>query len=129
MPTLAAAGNAKCPPTDGLSFLPTLTGNGNQASHNYLYWEYLGQTAVRKENWKAYKKQRGKWQLYNLAKDPEEKMDVSNGHPTLLKELVTLAETSHKPIHRGEIYDQRLVTKDHIQAPHERNLNQLRKQQ
>lgn len=127
MPTLAEVGRSSCPPTDGISFLPTLTGDGAQASHRYLYWEYVGQTAVRKDNWKAYKKPRGKWQLYNLAKDPEEKLDVANDHPALLKELASLAETAHRPIQRGEIYDQQLTSKDHNQAPHERNLKQLKK--
>ena len=61
MPTLAAISGADCPPTDGLSILPTLTGQGEQEQHEYLYWEYVGQTAVREGNWKAYRGKKGDW--------------------------------------------------------------------
>src|SRR5690606_16194264 len=43
-------------PTDGISFLPTLLGDQDQDSHEFLYWEfpaYGGQQAVRMGQWKG----------------------------------------------------------------------------
>jgi arylsulfatase A-like enzyme len=126
MPTLAAISNAECPKTDGLSFLPTLTGKGGQEQHNYLYWEYLGQTAVREGSWKAYRKGKGDWELYDLSKDVEELDDVAADYPEVIKRLIGLAEDAHEPIRPGEIHDSALTEKDHWQAPHERNLEKLK---
>lgn len=126
MPTLADIGNAECPETDGLSFLPTLIGRAEQAIHDYLYWEYVGQTAVRQANWKAYKGMKGDWELYDLSKDIEETDNVAANHPEILERLIALAKAAHEPIHPGEIYDRELTDKDHSQAPHERNLKALK---
>lgn len=126
MPTLAAISNAECPKTDGLSFLPTLTGKGGQEQHNYLYWEYRGQTAVREGAWKAYRKVKGDWELYDLSKEVEELDDVAADYPEVINRLVGLAEDAHEPIRPGEIYDRALTNKDHWQAPHERNLEKLK---
>ncbi|MEM1443397.1 MAG: arylsulfatase [Verrucomicrobiota bacterium] len=125
MPTLAALSGAECPKTDGISFLPTLTGEGEQGNHEYLYWEYRGQTAVRRGNWKAYRA-KGDWELYDLSEDVEELKDVAKEHPEQVAELVALAEEAHEPAQGGEIYDRELTEKDHFQAPHERNLEKLR---
>ncbi len=126
MPTLAAISNAECPKTDGLSFLPTLTGKGGQEQHNYLYWEYRGQTAVREGAWKAYRKGNGDWELYDLSKEVEELDDVAADYPEVINRLIGLAEDAHEPIRPGEIYDSALTDKDHWQAPHERNLEKLK---
>lgn len=121
MPTLAEIAQAECPPTDGLSFLPTLIAEGKQSKHALLYWEYSGQTAVRQQMWKAYKGKKGDWELYNLAKDPEEKFNIAAENPKRLNELIAHAMNAHKPIEAGEIYDRSLVEKDHSAAPHKRN--------
>ena len=43
LPTFAEAAGAVTPAnTDGISLLPTLTGQGLQSEHEYLYWEYFG---------------------------------------------------------------------------------------
>ncbi len=126
MPTLAELTHAHCPPTDGLSFLPTLLGNASQPTHPYLYWEYAGQTAARMQNWKAYKGRKGDWELYDLEQDPEEQNNVAKKHPDVLSRLVEVADQAHQPIRPGEVYDRTLTEKDHRQAPHERNLKYLR---
>lgn len=124
MPTLAEATGATCPHSDGISILPTLTGNtGKQARHDHLYWEYAGQTAVRQGNWKAYRSKRGDWELYDLNKDIEEKHNLAANHPDQLKRLIALAQAAHTPLRPGEIYDRRLIDKDRRQAPHQRNVN------
>ena len=45
--------------TDGISYLPTLLGRGNQDKHEYLYWEFNERKpstqALRVQDWKAIK--------------------------------------------------------------------------
>jgi arylsulfatase A len=121
MPTLAALTQAECPETDGLSFLPTLMNSGAQQLHDTLYWEYAGQTAIRQKNWKAYKGRKGDWELFDLAKDIEEKHNIAADHPERLKPLITLAKAAHEPVKPGKVFDRVLIEKDRRQAPHQRN--------
>ncbi len=122
MPTLAEITSAKSPKTDGLSFLPTLTGKGEQKQHRYLYWEYGNQTAVREDDWKAYRGKSGKWELYDLSKDVEEVHDLADSNREVLDRLTAFAKEAHEEVRPGEIYDRDLVDKDHHHAPHEKNL-------
>jgi len=128
MPTLAELTKAQSPQTDGLSILPTLTGVGKQQLHQYLYWEYKGQTAVRWKNWKAYKaahskKKETQWELYDLSKDIEEKNNVADKQTGILNKMIAFAQEAHVKEEVGEIYNKSLTNKDHRQAPHERNLS------
>ena len=110
MPTLAELTDATCPTTDGLSFLPTLLNEPNQKEHSYLYWEFLDQIAVRKGDWKAYRTAKGKWELYDISADIEEKHNRAAEHPDVLEELTKLSEEAHEPLRPGEIYDGRKLT-------------------
>src|SRR5690606_32767743 len=60
LPTICEVAGVTVPDgIDGLSFLPTLLGRGNQRNHEYLYWEfpeYAGQQAVRIGDYKAIRK-------------------------------------------------------------------------
>lgn len=103
MPTLAEIADISVPKTtDGISFLPTLLGKGNQKQHEYLYWEYNvkgGRKAVRKENWKAVmyyvsKPNKTSFELFNLDNDVEEKYNVANKYPEIAKELRMLIENT-----------------------------------
>ena len=106
MPTLAEAAGAKIPAgLDGISFLPTLLGKGKQQQHEFLYWEYRGQVAVRKGNWKAFKPGKQDWQLYNLDTDTTEEKDLAKQHPAILQELIAHAEASHIPPAPGSWVD------------------------
>ena len=113
MPTLAELSEATCPNTDGLSLVPSLAGKGVQKIHSHLYWEYQGQTAVRMDSWKAHKSRKGHWELFDLKKDPEEKVDLAKAQPDVLQRLITLAKSSHSPIKPGKIYNKELIAKDH----------------
>ncbi len=68
MPTLCEVAGIDAPAdTDGISFLPALTG-ANQTAHEHLYWEfpsYGGQQAVRMGKWKGIRKNifKGIWLL------------------------------------------------------------------
>ena len=112
MPTLSELAGAKSPPTDGLSFLPTLMSQPDQPQHAHLYWEFNGQVAVRQGKWKAYRTPKKDWQLYDLSVDIEEKNNVAAEHSEVLQDLITLADESHEPVKPGEIYDHELAKKD-----------------
>jgi len=106
MPTLAEASGAKIPAgRDGISFLPTLLGRGKQPRHEFLYWEYMGQVAVRQGNWKALKPGKQAWQLYNLDTDAGEEHDLAGQHPEILRPLIAHAEASHIPATPGSWVD------------------------
>jgi arylsulfatase A len=124
MPTLAEMTGTECPKTDGLSFLPTLLGQKGQQQHKYLYWEYRDQTAVRMNDWKAYRKGKGDWELYDLSSDIEEKTNEADDHPEILGQIISFAEEAHEPIVPGKVFNRELTDKDHRQAPHARNLKE-----
>ncbi len=106
MATLAEASGAKIPTgLDGISFLPTLRGEGKQPQHDFLYWEYQGQVAVRKGNWKAYRAKKQPWQLFNLETDSREQKDLASQHPEILKEMIAYAASAHLPPKVGSWID------------------------
>jgi arylsulfatase A-like enzyme len=80
---------------DGLSLVPTLTGRGMQAQHEYLYWEFHeagGRVALRQGDWKAVRynvlgRPDGPLELYNLGDDPGEQRNVADGHPDLVAQM------------------------------------------
>jgi arylsulfatase A len=107
MPTLAEVSGAKTPKNiDGISFLPTLLGKGTQKQHDFLYWEYGGQVAVRKGKWKAYRSRKKVWQLFDLDSDTLEEKDLTGKHPEILKEMADFAKSASVPAKGGGWIDQ-----------------------
>ena len=65
-------------------------------------WELLGKSALRQGDWKAVREspfsdwwdaeglgiKRNEWQLYNIANDPAEMMDLSASHPQRLQQMI-----------------------------------------
>ena len=105
MPTFAEIGGAPIPAdTDGISFLPALE-QRPQPNHDFLYWEnqeYGGQQAVRRGDWKLFRKgiltdPNAEWQLFNLISDPAELHDRADTHPEFARELSELATEAHVP--------------------------------
>jgi len=102
MPTLCEiAGIAKAENTDGISFLPSLTGK-RQPKHEYLYWEfpeYGGQQAVRINQWKGMRKDilKGnmKIELFNLDNDILELTDLSSKYPEIIKQMEQIMVKEH----------------------------------
>jgi len=105
--TLAELTGAKAPAdTDGLSFLPELIGSQaagrEQQQHEFLYWEFVAQTAVRMGKWKAIQpKKNGAWELYDLDADISEKNDIAAKHSDILARMKQFAEQSHEPVRPG----------------------------
>ena len=112
MPTFSQLAGAKTPRgLDGISFAPTLLGESKQREHDYLYWEfkaYGGQQALRMGDWKGVRqgmlKRNGDaiasgmdLQLYNLASDPGESMNVANDNPKIVKKMKRLMRGAHEP--------------------------------
>jgi arylsulfatase A-like enzyme len=111
LPTLAELTGAKPPADiDGLSILPELIGaeaaGREQQKHEFLYWEYGRQTAVRMDNWKAIRpKPDGPWELYDLATDVSETTNAADKHPAILARVKAFAEQSHEPVEPGTFSD------------------------
>jgi arylsulfatase len=107
MPTFAQITGANtADDTDGISFAPTLFGNGNQKPHDYLYWEfpsYGGQQAVQMGDWKGIRQNLMRkegdqsWQLYNLKTDRNETTDVAKGHPEIINKIKKIAASARVP--------------------------------
>ncbi len=106
-PTLCELAETPTPKgLDGISFLPTLTGQ-DQKTHPYLYWEFHeqgGKRAVRfgeKGQWKAIQLDLNKKgpdapiALYDLIKDPAEKNDLSAQHKDLLTQARRYFDEAH----------------------------------
>ncbi len=118
MATLAEATGTQAPAdTDGLSIWPTLVGEKGaahpQAQHDYLYWEHKGWVAVRQNNWSLVKPGKAKSaELYNLADDPGQKINLADKNPELLKKLNALAEKAHAPQRQGTFTNRELDERD-----------------
>ena len=88
---------------DGISMLPTLTGQGDQPQHKFLYWGFPakgGRIAIRSGKWKAVrydvsKKNVRPIELYDLSNDIGEKINVASEHPEIVSELDRLMKESH----------------------------------
>ncbi|MEM7457133.1 MAG: sulfatase-like hydrolase/transferase [Planctomycetota bacterium] len=89
--------------TDSISMVPSLTGQGEQQEHEYLYWEFYergGKQAVRAGDWKAIKLQVGNdpdapIRLFNLARDPGETTSVADRYPHIAEQLAAMIEEAH----------------------------------
>jgi arylsulfatase A len=96
LPTFAELGGAKVEtPTDGISMLPTLLGQGMQKKHDYLYWELNGKVAVRMGNWKGVKSKKGQLELFDLSNDLGEKNNIAKVHPETAEKIQAIMESAH----------------------------------
>jgi arylsulfatase A-like enzyme len=99
MPTIADILDTDIPrKTDGLSILPTLLGNvEKQAKHDFLYWEYKQEQAVRMEDWYGYKNKDGVLEIYNLKENPEQDKDLSEQYPDIAERMNEIMNNEHTP--------------------------------
>lgn len=104
LPTALAAAGVPLQPEwklDGVNLLPYLTGEKTGAPHEALYWRFGQQIAIRKGDWKLVKAPGGGAeggekaavattqgaQLYNLAKDIGEQINLADQETEKVKEL------------------------------------------
>ncbi len=112
MPTLAEIAGAEAPSDiDGISFLPTLLGEGEQKKHDFLYWEMTDpgrfQQSVRWGDWKALKEQRfdretnepinETFELYDLNDDISETTNIADANPDIVESIEKMMTQSHVP--------------------------------
>lgn len=90
----AAAGTKVAGNVEGVDLLPYLSGDkATSVPHATLAWRFGPQKAIRKGNWKLVdvrnfdtKTQSG-WQLYDLANDIGEKINLASAKPEMVAEL------------------------------------------
>lgn len=105
MPTFAEiAGTASPSGTDGISMLKEWKGEDNDASHDFLYWEFHeegGKQAVRVDEWKGVmlgiSSGNPRFELYNLKDDPSETVDLSNDYPEIVNQMKEIMQREHLP--------------------------------
>ena len=99
LPTVAEIINVQAPDdTDGISILPTLIGSEeNQKRHEFLYWEYKEEQAVRMGNWYGYRDKPGNLEIYDLEKNPEQDKDLSGEHPQIADKIAEIMKNEHTP--------------------------------
>lgn len=99
---LALAGASTPPALDGISLAPTLLGRGEQPHHEFFYWElpsYGHQQALRMDNIKAVRRDmangNSEIQIYDLAADPAETVDLADTRPELVVRAREIMSREH----------------------------------
>ena len=86
---------------DGISYLPTLFGKGQQKQHDYFYWEFHERgfsQGIRMGDWKGIRLDQGKpLEVYNLKDDPSEKNNVAAKEPTVVAKLEKILAGARTP--------------------------------
>lgn len=115
LPTFCDLAGIRTPSsTDGISFLPELTGKP-QPVHDYLYWEFHEQgkiQAVRKGKWKAirvdvWENPENPIELYDLEDDPGETRNIASQNPEIVVDMTEIMQRAHIPdlnwpLYKGE---------------------------
>ena len=83
---------------DGLSFAPTLLGEGKQEAHEFLYWEFheTNMMALRMDNWKLVV-QNGTCYLYDLVTDTHEDNNLASQYPEIVNKMKEIILREHTP--------------------------------
>lgn len=71
--------------SEGRSLLEVL--RGGQTDDRTLFWEHIGNAALRRGKWKLVRQYPGPWELYDIIADRTELNDLSAHHPDLVAEL------------------------------------------
>ena len=72
----------------GQSLLPVLRGKPNEVQRT-VFWEHMGNAAVRNSKWKLVRTTGKPWELYDLEADRSELNDLANSNPDRVEALRT----------------------------------------
>lgn len=87
----------------GISYLPSITGQGEQRAHDFLYWEFHEKgtrRALRQGDWKLVQYDmatKGKPMLFNLGKDLSETENLAKQEPERVAAMLKLMDERHQP--------------------------------
>lgn len=76
-------------PVSGRSLLPVFEGQ-QRVAHEWLYFQFADNRAIRKGDMKVVSAKGGKWELYDLAADRTELNDLAAAKPSVAKALSDL---------------------------------------
>jgi arylsulfatase len=81
------AGN-RIQPMEGVSLLPVFEGKALERK-GPIFWDHIGNRAVRDGKWKlvSLKRNRDRWELYDMEADRTEMNDLAARHPDVVKRL------------------------------------------
>ena len=74
-------------PAEGVSLVSAFAGKETRDATKPIFWEYVGNHAVRSGKWKLVAERSKEWELYDLAADRSETADVSKQYPDKVSEL------------------------------------------
>jgi arylsulfatase A-like enzyme len=95
LPTLMELSGAEYPeefagraitPVQGRSLAPIFQGE-QRIGHEWLYFQFSDNRALRRGDWKIVSARGGPWELYDLAADRTELNDLADQHPDKVQEL------------------------------------------
>jgi arylsulfatase len=78
-------------PMPGRSLVPAMKGD-TLTIHEALYWEHLGNRAIRKGEWKLVARKGDPWELYNLSSDRSETNNLILSEAQIADELEQIYE-------------------------------------
>ena len=95
---VAGVDESTLPNHDGHSILPTLLDRKKeQTVHDYLYWEFNQNQAIRQGPWFAHRRNGAQVELYDLSKDPQQRQNVARQYPNVTKLMRKWMQESHSP--------------------------------
>jgi len=101
MPTCLELAGASYPDTiDGRPVIPCegksmvkIFRNKKRIPHDYLFWEHMGNKAIRWHKWKlVMQDEKRVWELYDMSLDRTEVNDLSNQYPEIVEKLSKVYE-------------------------------------
>lgn len=70
----------------GRSLAPIFRGE-TRSPHPFLFWEHVGNRALRQGAWKLVAENQGPWELYDLAADRAESVNLASSQPERVKQM------------------------------------------